>query len=152
MYKEFSNTFQFGKVSINGNRKINLVEIEVNLKIRDGRPCFSASANVWNEAHSEIVWGGQCIDSIFTDYRKDLENRKLFEQILRLWEKWHLNDMRASCEHQKSGKLGDFCKKCNYEWGSAWKYHYIEKNDLREIMDILKVPTREYYQILRWSK
>lgn len=42
--------------------------------------------------------------------------------------RWHLNDMRADCEHQEAAvaggrakyECGDACEVCGYRYGSAW--------------------------------
>lgn len=48
--------------------------------------------------------------------------------LVALWERWHLNDMRAACEHQRelgwtwTTHPGAICPTCNYRLGSAWLY------------------------------
>ena len=50
------------------------------------------------------------------------------------WDAWHLNDMRANCEHQtgaewdasrkitvEGGILSKPCTVCGYKYGSAWR-------------------------------
>ena len=105
--KEYNQVFQFGEVSYNGKQKSNLVELEVILKIKDNKAIFSAMGTLWNERHSDCIMGGQCIDSIYGDFRRELANRKQYESIMALWEKWHLNDMHAGCEHQDAAKWQD---------------------------------------------
>ena len=52
---------------------------------------------------------------------------KLYRQMLDYWQKWHLNDMHAECEHQEAeGKTWkthpeDICPVCGYKLGSAWQ-------------------------------
>jgi hypothetical protein len=44
-------------------------------------------------------------------------------ELLTIWERWHLNDMRAGCEHQRVAgirELGATCETCGYRYGSAW--------------------------------
>ena len=56
-------TFNFGKIAYNGGRKINAVELEVELrKDEKGRDEFVASCDVWNAHHTDIICGGQCLD------------------------------------------------------------------------------------------
>jgi hypothetical protein len=43
----------------------------------------------------------------------------------RIWERWHLNDLRAGCEHQRALgwdnlHIGDPCPTCGYRYGTAW--------------------------------
>ena len=57
-------TFNFGKIAAYGNRKINLVTVEVELSEKDGHKVFTASGDVWNSKHTDIIRGGQCLDYI----------------------------------------------------------------------------------------
>jgi hypothetical protein len=54
---------------------------------------------------------------------------EMFRKLLDLWDKWHLNDKHAGCEHQR--ELGwekdgydkhpsEPCPICGYEYGSDW--------------------------------
>lgn len=100
--------FEFGKIDYNNaGRKTHLVSLEMTLKVINNKPIFSATGEVWNSRHSDIVMGGQCIDDIYNEFKCQLENRKLYESIMTLWEKWHLNDMNAGCIHQRAEKWGD---------------------------------------------
>lgn len=52
--------------------------------------------------------------------------------FLKVWDRWHLNDMRAGCEHQRANGWtyeehhdpktfkGEACLQCGYKIGSAW--------------------------------
>lgn len=61
---------------------------------------FSAQGEIWNKQRTDIVLGGQCLEAL----------AKLFpahgkaQKIIAVWRRWHLNDMRAGCEHQRAGK------------------------------------------------
>jgi hypothetical protein len=56
----------------------------------------------------------------------------LIKQFFDVWDKWHLNDMRAGCEHQRKWGWtyeehhnrktfkGHKCRVCKYHIGSAW--------------------------------
>ena len=59
---------------------------------------FSASGEIWNKNRSDILCGGQCLDTL-NDYFSDDET---FKVIYRLWKLYHLNDMHAECEHQRA--------------------------------------------------
>lgn len=97
--------FQFGKVDgYNNGKKQCLVELEVELKEREeGKPVFSVCGDVWNARHTDIIQGGQCIDTVWGQYSKQLTNRTLYKEIMELWQKYHLNDTKAWCEHQNYG-------------------------------------------------
>lgn len=101
-------TYQFGKIDYYGNgRKTCLVEVEIELKPTDKGEEFTASGNVWNNLHTDIIIGGQCIDDIWDEYGTQLQNRKLYKEIMDLWKKYHLNGMNAGCIHQRAEKWED---------------------------------------------
>lgn len=158
MTKKYTKTFDFGKVAYNGKNKKNAVCLDITLKIKDNKPVFSASGEVWNSRHSDIEMGGQCIDDIYNEFKGEIENRKQFESIMGLWERNHLNDMNAGCEHQRALKWdidgydkhpSEPCPKCGYKYGSAWIYEPITKKDLREIVSLLNVPLHEQNSIIK---
>jgi hypothetical protein len=91
-----TKVFNFGKIDFNGTgRRINAVDVEVELKDTDKGPEFSASAEVWNGPHTDIVMGGQCLDEL----AKHIHAPE-FKKILRFWRLYHLNGMHPECEHQ----------------------------------------------------
>jgi hypothetical protein len=60
-------------------------------------------------------------------------NAKKWLDLLDIWERWHMNDTHAECEHQRAlgwryddhhnpeTFKGEPCPTCGYEIGSAWK-------------------------------
>lgn len=89
--------FDFGCIDFEGKGTArNRVTVEMEYKQDGDKKCFSVSANVWNTRHSDIVCGGQCLDTI-APY---MNNNSVFSEILRLWKLYHLNDMHPECEHQ----------------------------------------------------
>lgn len=97
--------FSFGKVDgYHNGRKACEVTLEVELREdKEGRPVFTACGNVWNARHTDIIMGGQCVDTVWEKYGRQLTNKKLYREIMTLWEKYHLNDTNAWCEHQNYG-------------------------------------------------
>lgn len=88
--------FDFGCIDFEGKGTArNRVTIEMEYKEEGDKKRFSVCANVWNARHSDIVAGGQCLDTI-----APYINNPLYSEILRLWELYHLNDMHPECEHQ----------------------------------------------------
>lgn len=85
-----------------------------------------------------IVEGcGQCFDAF------PLKS-KGFRSFLAIWQRWHLNDMHAGCEHQRA--LGwekdgydkhpsEPCPTCGYKFGTAWKKEELPSNLARQIDD-----------------
>lgn len=87
----------FGKRAVNNPRiKNNEITVELNLKETEKGLEFTASANVWNSKHTDIIMGGQCLDSL----EQYLKYNKTFKTILEMWRKYHLNGMHAWCEHE----------------------------------------------------
>ena len=74
-------------------RSKNLCEVEWELK--DGR--FSMSAQIWQQNKRDILMGGQCVDEVAKLFPNDAK----LQRMCKIWERWHLNDMRAGCEHQR---------------------------------------------------
>lgn len=122
----YERTLQFGEVDYNKTGKqVNRIELEIKLEIKKGKPCFTASGAIWNSFYTDIIMGGQCIDDIYNDYRGQLSNRKTYEAIMALWERWHLNDMNAGCVHQRkegwTDMLIDSSKPKTQDNMRAWK-------------------------------
>lgn len=87
----------FGKIKNPKGRRCLEVEVKIALDQEDN---FSASANVWNATHSDIIMGGQCLDEINVDellpmYRND------FQIIKNIWKRYHLNDLQAGSPRQR---------------------------------------------------
>lgn len=148
-----TKTFNLGKIDYYGRgRKINPVTVEVTLKEKDGKPCFSASATVYNQTKTDILACGQCLDSI----AKRTKNKQ-FMELYRLWKLYHLNDMHAgTIEQEKAiddweskGNHYDYTSACDYlksvglydaeyngkpyKYGHAWLYWDIPEYDLKVI-------------------
>lgn len=157
--------FTFGKIAYSGSRKTNLVEVEMSLsyKVDDKLPAFTASAAVWDPKHYGYKMAGQCLDIIYEDHSKELENLPLYLKILGLWERNHLNDLNAgtpeqmeelerwgaqgnkydytaACEHLKSVGLYEVVFNGQpFKYGHGWIYREISPEDLKEIKELLEV-------------
>lgn len=75
--------------------------------------------------------GGQCVEKLraVTPLAGSWTLQELTE-LADMWDRWHLNDMRAGCVHQTPSK-GDArhqltttppCPETGYRWGHAWLY------------------------------
>lgn len=116
-------TFNFGKIKYtNKSKRVNLVEIDVELRTRGGEPTFtvdrktgtktptghctpvytelSICGSVWNASHTDIVCGGQCLDTI-AKYRDQLSDPELFDTLYECWKRYHLNGMHAGTPEQE---------------------------------------------------
>lgn len=88
-------TFYFGKIPYAGDRRNNEADVTIEYVYRNGKKCFSASGNIWNRSHTNTLMSGQCIGEI-----AKFVNTPTFNEILRLWRLYHLNDMHPECDHQ----------------------------------------------------
>jgi hypothetical protein len=82
------------------------VEIELTGAVRDqttgnvdhSQTRVAITAAVWKPNRSDIIQGGQMYESLLEQYPGNSSVARLVE----LWRRWHLNDMRAGCEHQRA--------------------------------------------------
>lgn len=116
--------------------------------------CFSASGHIWNGRHTDILAGGQMIDVLV----KLFPNDKKLKRIHSIWERWHLNDMRAGSPNQEMflrhyPDVHDYTARCEllsvamlqpdneyihngkpYRYGSAWLKEELPKEVIEEIL------------------
>ena len=59
-----------------------------------------------------------------------------------IWERWHLNDMRAGCAHQRALGWNDYtqhpsepCPTCGYAYGSQWLKEEVPADVLAWLWD-----------------
>lgn len=86
------------KCPVNGKKYQSYVTIE----FENGRISIRGVVGPKNNGNA---YGscGQCVDSIRNgdpNY-KDGWNKEMLQKLCDIWDKWHLNDMRAYCQHQK---------------------------------------------------
>ena len=86
--------FSFGKIAYSGKRKVNEVTLEIELSDRNGYPEFTACADVWNNIHSDVVACGQMIDDLYNEFAV-LRGSVLYKTIMRLWEKYHCENISS---------------------------------------------------------
>lgn len=153
-------TISFGKIAYQNKNKINEVTVELELRETKDGPVFSASCDVWNSRHTGIVMGGQCLD----DVQPYMNGNPLFDEIVDLWKKHHLNDMNPGTSEQMQcikdhkdeinendgwyTKELNLLKKYNmdvverqgkpYKYGTEWIYRPIPKPDLSRIKEIIQ--------------
>ena len=85
----------FGKIDFNNTgKKINEVEIEVNYS----NDRLSICGSVWNSKKTDIIAGGQCLDSI----KPYFKHNKEFNYLFTIWKEYHLNDMKAGSPLQEA--------------------------------------------------
>ncbi len=138
--------FEFGKIDFRGTgKKRNLVTIEMEYKECGDKKRFSVRGCVWNARRTDIICGGQILDTI-AEYVAD----PVFLEIHRLWRLYHLNGMHPECEHQAAlgwrelykehpkAVIGKECPVCGYKYGSRWNYFPIPADDEKIIIDLLR--------------
>lgn len=135
--------FHLGKIDARGTgRRVNEVTIDLELTKRGGDPTFTVAPDgtrnytgnktpvytelsicgtAWNSAHTDCIWGGQCLDMIAHVSQQMTErNRKTFRTLYGLWKNWHLNSMHAGTPEQEAavkeweaaGNRYDYDKAC----------------------------------------
>ena len=97
----------------------------VTLEVRqrdDGHVYASFISDVYRKHSSYMSGGGQWQGSA---------PRRLKD----LWDRWHLNDMRAGCEHQRALGWTSYddhpsepCPECGYKFGSAWLFEPLPED------------------------
>lgn len=114
--------FDFGCIDFeNRGEARNRVTVEMEYEQDGDKKRFSVYANVWNTRHSDIVRGGQCLDTI-APYMES----PVFSEIFRLWEAYHLNDMHPECEHQRAAGWDKLANK------KVTLYHWRMTQDARK--------------------
>ena len=146
-------TFTFPKINYYGKSKINIPEVEMELRDTDKGPELSICGKIWNARHTDIICGGQCLDTM----NKFLSDNDLFKTLYRLWKLHHLNGLHAGtflqeqalskldpkyrsyesdCQHLKEiGLLYDGA----YRYGSSWLYREIPEEDMKTIKNLLGI-------------
>lgn len=83
--------FSFGKVDgyHNGKKSCEVILSFGFQEFRGQEPYFSVCGELWNNLHTDIIQGGQCIDSLSKEY-KALANNKLYAEMEALWKAYHL--------------------------------------------------------------
>ena len=155
-------TFSFGKVAYrNPNVRNNEVTVDVEWKPnRNGDMVFTACGDVWNNLHTDIYMGGQCLDRLYEF--PSVRNNPTFKKIYHLWKNYHLNDMHPGTAEQEAvlksyfgDRHAEYTEKCEflksiglyevphpdtgepYQYGHGWIYFDIPKEDIKLIEELL---------------
>ena len=68
-------------------------------------------------------------------------------QLMFIWELYHLNDLQAGCEHQRLAGItykdnpSHICPICGYKIGSAWKRLEVPEDVLQILIDMPEATT-----------
>ena len=95
-------TLDFGKHDATGNgTKDNLVEVEVQLDEGE-QPRLSICGTIWNRLKTDCISAGQNLDEI----RKLIGFSPLMKRVHLIWQRYHLNDMKAGSPRQEAYLAG----------------------------------------------
>lgn len=99
---DYKRTIKLGSVSGEGYGYAPTtrlpVEIEVEIRDRNGTAELAMSGSVWRPSRNDIVSGGQNRDEIAAAF----PSNERVQRMVEVWKRWHLNTMRAGCEHQRA--------------------------------------------------
>lgn len=134
--KKYTAKIDLGKVDgYNNGRKSCAAEVRVDyrLEVKTGNGEarlyweFSASGDIWNNLHTDIICGGQCLDHM--NGYASIRDNATFREVYALWKRWHLNGMKAGSPAQREA-LNDFVYDRN-----RLSYHWYDKGDINENTD-----------------
>lgn len=107
---------------------------------------LSMTAEVFEPRKRDAYMAGQCIEALaeITKPASGLTPEAI-EDMRAVWDRWHLNDMRAGCAHQKvvweTGPYGNRpsldltprCPETGYRYGHAWLYEPLPSDVLQRV-------------------
>jgi hypothetical protein len=107
---------------------------------------FSISGGVWNPNRTDYVSAGQITDVLTSlgTFAPGFDADKA-ARLAGLWQRWHLNDVRAGCAHQavvwEDGRpsldLTLPCPVTGYRYGSAWLTEELPEGFADELWSLL---------------
>ena len=84
---------------------------------------------------------GQCVEEIRKGIPTKEWNREMLDKFCDIWERWHLNDLHAGCEHQRDFEKEPYekhalevCPVCGHKYGSDWQREELPQ----EVIDMIK--------------
>lgn len=132
-------------VDNNGTAYKGYVEMSLKYKEAD-KPVFSASGYFKEKYNGRWVdsFGGQCLDSV-----KEImgDTDETFNIIYGMWKKYHLNDMKPDCEHQRSDEVFQAKKS---EKIIVYKWLHLNKDiasKKREVKEFIKNELSEHGKV-----
>ena len=129
-----------------------LVSATTHEEVPAGAPTLSISGEVVaHRAGGDVITAGQCRDMIGEIvYPAAGWGFASLDELAQVWERWHLNDMRAGCAHQSvvwetdvyglsrpSLDLTLPCPASGYRYGSSWLYEPLPDDVLHLVQRVL---------------
>ena len=149
---------EFGKVAYWGKQKRNMVDVTIEIRECGGeqiikrdcgfdtlvgyRPTYtelSICGNIWNNLHTDIVCGGQCLDTI-AEYIKT----PLMQQIVSMWRRYHLNGMHAGTPEQESAAKRFVTEQLGGKYNYGKVVEYLKSIGMYEVVFTGKTTGRMY--------
>ena len=141
----------------NFNRKLVLANaLTVDISFNDGRLSICGETE---DAAGQIM---RELDNMLyrSKYGATRSEKAVIPKLRDIWERWHLNDMRPGCEHQRDWDVSEMltvgekqkaagwvypsehpkgllckpCEVCGYKYGSAW----LKEEVPADVLDYLK--------------
>lgn len=85
-----------------GYSTLAIVTVEGSIETTpQGNERLSISAYAERPGAPDIDQGGQMIDAVENDLHDRIISTEDLAELVSIWRRWHLNDMRAGCEHQR---------------------------------------------------
>lgn len=130
-----------------GQTSVPLVSATTHEEVPAGAPTLSISGEVVAPGGVVVIIAGQCRDMIGEIVYPEVG---FLDELAWVWERWHLNDMRAGCAHQSvvwetdvygfprpSLDLTLPCPTSGYRYGSAWLYEPLPNDVLRLVQRVM---------------
>ena len=79
------------------------------------------------------------------------EYRGKISEIVKIWERWHLNDTNSHCIHQDQAIKWDECPPCSetgYKAGSSWLVEELPSEVLTRIYELGLITTANYARVV----
>ena len=128
----------------------NKVHVEVEIEMKEdekGREVISFVGEVRSPVARKVIARGQIQDEIREAVERG-ELDEMAEKVVEYWDRWHLNNLRAGCEHQEKRiremkeefysksleerlEMMGKCPECGYEYGSCWIYEPLSDEVVR---------------------
>jgi hypothetical protein len=86
------------------NHRASGVFVEVEVKETPKGPELSICGSAWLPDGRDCYTAGQCLDHLAAEVATWAPgwSAERFARVVGVWERWHLNGMRAGCEHQRA--------------------------------------------------